>query len=494
MPEHIKALIVIVFIALAIYTISKPAFANILPSGDFDRRKKLWFVSTLILFLSYNFWIYIIISAVIIVRDQRNDKNKVALFLALLFVAPPLFVEIPQVFDMSCIRLLEFIILLPAYFTLMRRSDTLAFGRIMPDKFLAMYLIFTVLMEYREEMATVTGILREGVIAFTDIFLPYYVVSRSLRDIRQFKEAIASLVIASILVAGCAIFEYFKHWLLYPSLAQVMGVNLSVTKYLMRGDSLRAIVTTGQAIVLGYVLMIAIGFFCYLRTTIPQGKYQHLILAILAMGLYASVSRGPWVGTVVFLIVFVSLGQNASKGLSKLISAGIFAFVLASTLPGGEKLIDLLPFIGKADTGSVEYRQQLLENGLIVFQRNPLLGLPPYWNTPEMQKMRQGEGIIDMVNSYLGILLNNGLVGLGLFLGVFGSILWGIYKIIRRFESRKNEYYQLGRAILAVLISVLFTIYTVSSILLIPTLYWILAGMGAAYIQMVRQNQSNVLV
>ena len=40
-----------------------------------------------------------------------------------------------------------------------------------------------------------------------------------------------------------------------------------------------------------------------------------------------------------------------------------------------------------------------------------------------METMRQGEGIIDIVNSYLQVALETGLVGLGFFLLIFISIV-----------------------------------------------------------------------
>ena len=149
--------------------------------------------------------------------------------------------------------------------------------------------------------------------------------------------------------------------------------------------------------------MIAIGFFLFIQTKIPQLKNRHLLLVILVGGLFASISRGPWVGAVALLIVFVALGQNALSGLIKLISAGVLAFALAAILPGGEKLINLLPYIGKVDVANVQYRAQLLETGMNVAKQNPLMGTVNFRDLPEMQTMKQGQGIVDMVNTYLSI-------------------------------------------------------------------------------------------
>jgi O-antigen ligase len=292
-----------------------------------------------------------------------------------------------------------------------------------------------------------------------------------------------------MLLAAVAIFEYLKTWLLYPSLSTALDADLTMSRMLLRGESLRALGTTGQPIVLGYVMMIALGFYFFLRGRINNAVSRQLVPALLTAGLFAAISRGPWVGMVVFLMVYAAMGRQPITGVAKLAASAVVAIVLVMVLPIGERVVNLLPFVGKVDAYNVDYRQRLLDNSLIVFQRNPYFGSASYLETPEMQSMKQGQGIIDIVNSYLAILLEYGLVGLVLFLAIFVSVLVGIYKILRRFKSREEEYYLLGVTILGVLVSILITIYTVSSITLIPVLYWVVAGMGVAYVEMFRPGR-----
>ena len=491
MYEYLKSLFIIVIIAAIIFLIARPAFANIFPKKDLDRYRNVWFACTLIVFLAHSYWLYIIASAVVIFWAQRIESNKVVLFFVLILAAPELPFEVPlggvirYLITMNHMRLLELAILLPAFIGIVRKRESLAFGRTTPDKFFAAYLLIICLLHFRG--TTATDSLRFGFNTFLDIFLPYFVVSRSLRDIKQFKVAIGTLVAASLLAAGVAVFEYLNHWLLYQSLLQEYGVQAPIGSFLMRGDKLRAIASTDQPIVLGYVMMIAIGFLFFLKDSIPRGNSRFLLFAILAGGLFASLSRGPWGGTILFFIVLGVLKQRVG-GLTRLIAASVVAIIFVLVLPGGEKLINLLPFIGNVDTGNVDYRIRLLDMGLTVFAENPLLGSVDYLDTPEMQSLIQGQGIIDIVNSFLGILLQYGLVGLAAFLMLFGSILWRIYKIFRRIKNYRDEHYSLGIVLFAVLISILWTIFTVSSIGVIPHLYWAIAGMGVAYTQLFKQN------
>ncbi|MNC51808.1 hypothetical protein D3C75_1011160 [compost metagenome] len=69
----------------------------------------------------------------------------------------------------------------------------------------------------------------------------------------------------------------------------------------------------------------------------------------------------------------------------------------------------------------------------------------------------------------------------------FVTVLHGIRKAMRSFPDKDDEQRQLGRALLATLIGILVIIFTVSSITFIPVVYWTVAGLGVAYIQMARR-------
>lgn len=513
MLENLKSLFAIVVISTLIFMVVKPAFENLLSEDQIKRYRNLWIIITLLLFLSHNYWLFAVLSIIAIWMLQSRDNNKVALYLVLLFVMPPVWSKVSglgmadYLIALMPWRLLELTILLPVFLVLFRNKDIVPFGKTTPDKFLAAYLILIVSFKFRDH--TMTDALRQGLYAFTDIFLPYFVISRSLRDIGQFKQAIAAFVIAALLLSGAAIYEHASFQLLYASLGRDLNANLELTSLLARENSLRAIVTTGQPIVLGYVIMVSLGFFLFLKRYIPSFYRRNLLLLLLAGGSFAAMSRGPWVGVLIMLLVYIGLGSRAIKNMTLLFASGGLAFALALNLPGGDKLINLLPFVGKTETENVEYRKELFEHALIVIQRNPLFGSTDYLNTPEMRAMIQGQGIIDVVNTYLGIALEYGLLGLGLFVAFFLSLLWGIYGALRRFRTlqvetfmlgvkryvnnpsvREDESYILGVTLLAVLIAILITIYTVSSIIVIPAVYWVVAGMVAAYIQMQDRNKT----
>lgn len=147
----------------------------------------------------------------------------------------------------------------------------------------------------------------------------------------------------------------------------------------------------------------------------------------------------------------------------------------------------MLPYIGTLEKDNITYRERLLDNSLIVIERNLWFGSFDFRKTPEMQSMVQGQGIIDIVNTYLNLALRFGVVGLALFVAFFASALLSLRKTLRTFADKDEHLCRLGRSLLATLLGILVTIFTVSSITFIPVVYWSLAGVAVAYVQMVRR-------
>ncbi|CAI8726182.1 O-Antigen ligase [compost metagenome] len=491
MPEHFRALVVILVLAGIVFAFARRPAADLIPHSDFTRRRNLWFALTLLAFFSHSFWVYAAVTAVILTLTRQRERNPLALFFFLLFLIPPATAQIPgfgvvnYLFDLNHVRLLILCVLLPAFLALRRRSDTLPFGRTLADKLLLAYLLLTAALFLRQ--TTPTDTLRQSLYLFVDVFLPYYVASRALKNVSEFKDAMLGFLLAAMVMSLIGLFEFTRRWLLYNALTDAMGMQWEISSYLSRGGSLRASVTTGQAIALGYVIAVAIGFYLFLQEGVRSKMQRRLGALLLAGGLFAPLSRGPWIGAAVMIIMFIGTGRYAVKRLMLLGIAAVLALPLLAILPGGQKVLDLLPFIGSVETENITYRHRLIENSMIVIQRNLWLGSFDYRSTPEMQALTQGQGIIDIVNTYVAIALQMGVIGLTLFVGFFATIALGIRKAMRSYPNKDDEARRLGRALLATLAGILITIITVSSITVIPVVYWSVAGLGVSYAQMARK-------
>lgn len=118
---------------------------------------------------------------------------------------------------------------------------------------------------------------------------------------------------------------------------------------------------------------------------------------------------------------------------------------------------------------------------------NPLFGAWDAVYSPAMQELKQGQGIIDIVNTYIAIGLRCGLVGLALFSGFFAVISIRLWKCVKYGGQDKGPN-DIGRALLAALVCTLVTIATVSSITFVPVIYYLLAGLSVSYIRCCRSS------
>lgn len=496
MPEHIRALVVILGLASAVFFFAKaPATAMAMAPADFARRRNLWFAITLTAFLAHNFWIFIAVATALLLLALPREPNKLAMFFFLLFAVPAVSGEISGLgaiqhfFTIHYHRLLALAVLLPAFLTLRAQSDVERFGRTLPDKLLAGYLILCFLLMLT--VSTFTNTLRHGVFyAFIDIFLPYYVASRYLKNLQGFRDALMAFVVAALVLSAIGAFEFARKWLLYTSLEDALGQTRAFTTFLLRDDSLRALGPVGHPIVLGYVVAVAAGFYLYLRKSVSRPLVWGLGLAPLIVGLLAPLSRGPWVGAAAMLLVFVASGPSPGRRL--LIVGLVGAFLLPALLatPAGEKVIDLLPFIGTVDAENVTYRQRLLENSIQVILQNPFFGAFDFMYSPAMQELKQGQGIIDIVNTYLGVGLSSGLVGLSLFSGFFAAVAVAIFKGMKSLPDRNCELYLLGQVLFSTLLGILVIIATASSTSVISIVYWSVGGLGVAYARMLAREKA----
>ena len=240
--------------------------------------------------------------------------------------------------------------------------------------------------------------------------------------------------------------------------------------------------------------MVAIGCVLAVQQSIMLApRFTALVLAILTVGLLSTLSRGPWVGAMVLVLVYLATGRKAIANLGLFAVIGAVALVFLLLTPIGGPLLDLLPFIGSTDAGSVTYRQRLFVNAMQVIERNPWFGTTDYLSTPEMKELITGQQIIDTVNTYLVIALRDGLIGLGLFLGFFGSILIGLRRTLKTLSIRESSFHAVARALTATLVAMLVTIATVSPVDFIPYVYWCIAGLSVALIRVAHREKAAVV-
>lgn len=484
MPEHIRALVVIMAFAGCFWYYFNPVIAQLTTSGTAKTWRNLWFGLTAVGFLAGNFWIYALVVCFVLLYKKITPVDALALYVLLILIIPAANTNVPgfglinYVFTLNHPRLLSLVLLFPAAVKLFSGFSRRNPESIWPDRFLFAYILLVGVLQARN--SNVTGVLRECFYLFLDVVLVYYVASRSLRSVDDFKRVFTAFLIAASILGLLATFETLKHWNLFQAVVYVLDVSWGYTGYLGRDGTLRAKVSAGQPIVLGYVMMIGLGFGIFLRNCEKNKLNTFVPLILVLFGLLASVSRGPWVGALIMYLVFLWQRKNGYKKVVLFTVFSVLIVIAMIALGIGQKYINLIPFVGQTDAGSVTYRQDLFDSAMIVIYRNFLFGSVNYLQTPEMLRMIQGEGIIDIVNSYLRVTLDYGVVGLSLFVGFFGCLLLRLYKLGNSIPY-DGDLNLLGRSIMAILFGILITIATVSSILVVPIFYWFVGGLAVAW-------------
>lgn len=493
MPVHLRALVVVLVFATIVFAMSKRAATEYaMDESDYNRRRNLWFIITVLAFGAHNFWLFMMLGAMVLLVMRREEYNAIGLFAVLMFAAPPISQKVPgfgllnQLLELDYTRMLSLTLLLPAYF--LARRDVKSHGEGWNYADLCLIGFILVQLGIRLEVDSLTNTLRYAVYALIDVGLPYYVASRSLRYAQAYRDVLMSFVLASLILALVASFEAVRHWLLYVDVVDALGLRWGYGKYLGRSALLRAQGPTGQPIVLGCIFVIALSFFVGMKRYVVQHRQiWWLGLMLLLCGLVATVSRGPWVGAFVALIVYRMAGPRAIGGLFK---AGIGLAVIVGAVmmsPMRDTVMDFLPFVGTVEAENVIYRQRMLEASISIILQNPWFGSTDYVAELIALDLVIG-GMVDIVNTYVGIGLANGLTGLFSFMGVFVLAGWSVVRWMRRLPDPDCEERTIGQALLAALVGIAITIGTVSSISFIPLMYWFVAGLCVGYPSMVRRK------
>lgn len=483
MPEHLRAFVVVAVLGFgSLWALSGPLGA-IFGQQQVGRWRQAWLLVSAAAFLSGNFWLYAVLLAGVVVWLRPSPMEAAALFLVLFGAAPasgatvPGFGVVNYLFELNHVRLLTLLLLLPAAFKLSGSAAQPA--RFSTDRWMFAYLLLTCLLQFRQ--STFTDSLRACFLIGLDVFLPYYVFSRAVTGSDDVRRLMGAYVLGAAVMGALGVFEMVRAWNLYSAVVRALDTSWGFLGYLLRDGMQRASVTAGQAIAFGYVMVVGLGLWMSLHARGAHIPRIWIPGTLLVGGLIASLSRGPWMGGGIVYLAFMLMGPGGLRKIGAKALLSIALIPLAMMTPWGERVAGLLPFVGNVDVENVDYRSRLIDNSLIVIMKNPLFGSAFYLSEPEMLQMMQGEGIIDVVNTYLWVALNYGVVGLFLFVMVFFSAVLAARQVLSRVRTETGAGDDVGRGLVSVLVSIMVMIFTVSSISVIGLVYWCVLGMASGY-------------
>jgi len=288
---------------------------------------------------------------------------------------------------------------------------------------LAFVVIYCVCMSLRD---TPTGIAR----TFVTYVIPYLLTYQILSRVRIDRvELVLRLMLFGAAAGGLlCIFETLRHWPLY---AGIMGIKQdmwtidSPRLWLERGGIARSYGPYSHPLTGGAMLGIA---------------------AIAGWALWQIRGRSGPLG-VLLLLVFVGLASTLSRSGLVAVAVGIMTFqflrgryLLAVLIPfAGLTAVVALPILGGADAQfSTTYRMGLMIGVPKALGSHIWIGYREAILQGMLDQFIQGQGIVDLVNVYLGLLVEGGVVSLLPFL-LFLASSYPHYRAIRRLRPDREQ-------------------------------------------------------
>ncbi len=478
MIESLKALFVVAVLSAGAFVYARTAFGDIVPPATLARWRNLYLAVTAIAFLVPNYWLMLFAMAAAALALGAGEKLKPALYLLLLFAVPPATKTVPgfgainNFLDLSPYNILALIILFPL---LLRPNEVKGSGRAnIAEAFFIAYAILLIALAFREASVT-HGIRRSTAFILTSI-AQFFVFSRIRWTVDRIRLATAALVIPLVALSGVAAAEVVLGWHVYANAVENWDVSQTL-RYVERSGFLRAYGSVIGPIAFGLFLAVGLALAPALTAHAKNRRLAFLSIPALAAGLLATFSRGPWIGGALAVGAYVATTRKAFGNFFRLSVAGAVCLFALAVTPFGDSILEILPFIGEGDSNTIDYRARLFEVGWRVAMQTPWFGSEGYMDSPAMQELIQGQGIIDIVNAYLRIVLDTGLVGLSLYFGAVGFAMLAALQAIgpaRKMNSELESYCQAYFAALLGLTIILAT--TTNTIAQIKEVTWVLCG------------------
>jgi hypothetical protein len=258
--------------------------------------------------------------------------------------------------------------------------------------------------------------------------LPYLAVSRAFIRARSPNDLMLSVVLGGCILALIATFEAPRHWLLYDTMPQSIGADpeLSSGYVKQRGGLVRSRASFPESTSLSLLLGMEVVVLVALRRHMGSRIAFFATLILLASGMFFTLAR---IGYIVIVTGLIACMVQERRW------AGLCTMLLVMPICAGALLLlshvipTLAASIGTGDdaAGSVDYRSELLSSGLTLASENWLSGLTMPDIYARLEHLRQGEGIIDLVNQPLTILMRGGVIGAALYYAMLGGVLSALF-------------------------------------------------------------------
>lgn len=347
------------------------------------------------------------------------------------------------------------------------------------DAMLLAFVLLTGVLSIRD--LPFTSMLRSTLNQFLLIYIPYIAISRSLTTQEEIEKVLKALFVSCLICAGVGLVSLAVHWNYYLQFSPDVNYKAFIET---RNGLLRIYSTTSTTML---ALLMGAGVVCafYLRSQKIIAGYVFMGAAfVLGFTAFATGSRGGWLAAALVAgsyVIFERMGAGVRR-VYLLILGGAVAALFAAVFQDSALLED--------EYGTFNYRAELLRVSVAQIAQRPLFGSSDFLSLPSFEALRQGEGIIDLVNAYLQITLFYGLTGLALFLGANLATLNSGLRLLKDLppQKRANAEEARKRRLLSVLLAMLLgymgLLATTSSVSYVWHFGYIFLALNVAQIRM----------
>lgn len=483
-----KLLLPVLGVTLAVLWMTRQASLEWLTRREHDGLLAGLVVANTVAFLSFKtsvFAIGTVLTALWLARKLGGgDRGHLSAYALLLVTLPPAefvlddIAGIGYVTALNPIRLLSLTLLLPVLMGRPpsdRHSPTPGWLRLC-DLGMLGYVLLVATYGWGSALSVVV---RATVEALLDVWIPYLALTRCARDSATRRQMLAVFVLAMACQGAMAMIESLTGRQFHNQLQYIYGTSWQTTWAELRAGFLRGQAAPQNPLVLAAMLLVALGAWAGLKPERPGKAYWWLLLLLLG-GLWATFGRAAWLCAGLFFASLLAMPRLAGRGYLMTVAA-LTALVGAGWSSGlGQQLtqgaIELFNAEGR-ESFNILYRQELLEASVALLKQSPWLGVGDFL-TP-LAYLKQGEGIIDLVNTYLVVALNVGLIGLGLLMTPFLVGLWRQSALVPRGTPALGHEALAWIAMTVALMALVFTVSPIRQVM--QMLIWA-AALGIAHL------------
>ena len=366
----------------------------------------------------HSVWLLYVAILLAIPLLSRNKADAAAIYMVTIIAVSPLYykVAIGSIYLMPFTKYL-FAVLGLAIAMAMKSGPKGRLG----SRFDIPVLLVIVLELIAERDPSITELMRQELPVVLNIALPYFLISRALATPEDLRRFVLAIGLGGFVMALVATVEAHTHWLVYKQMESYLHLTSQVNAYQQtRGGMLRAPGSFPESTSLGNFLALAAVAILALRGSFASKNKWYAALGALLIGVLAPNSRGALLGLGIGWLLFDFYRKNWPGLFTKLGLAGAAYLFLLTAAQFSNYSAELVGK-GQATKASTEYRVLLLNRGLEEIRQHPF-GTTLKTALNNLEDIRQGQHIIDLVNGYISYGLTSGYAGMVGLLLVFMSL------------------------------------------------------------------------